>query len=90
MPGRDDEFYVGYEDRSPPGIARRIRVTVALVFAVGLTIAAEHRFPDFAPAVTTIVLASVASYEMFGPISTRWALMQSGESRHLRPDELVI
>jgi Kef-type K+ transport system membrane component KefB len=58
--------------------------------AVGLTISAEHRFPDFAPAVTAIVLASVAIYEMFGPISTRWALMQSGESRHQRPEELVI
>ena len=58
--------------------------------AVGLTISAEHRFPDFAPAVTTIVLASVAIYEMFGPIMTRWALTRSGESRVHRPEELVI
>jgi Kef-type K+ transport system membrane component KefB len=58
--------------------------------AVGLTITAEHRFPDFAPAVTTIVLASVAIYEMFGPISTRWALTRSGEARTHEPEELVI
>jgi Kef-type K+ transport system membrane component KefB len=58
--------------------------------AVGLTISAERRFPDLAPAVTTIVLASVAIYEMFGPIATRWALMRSGESRRHRPEELVI
>jgi Kef-type K+ transport system membrane component KefB len=58
--------------------------------AVGLTITVERRFPDFAPPVTTIVLASVAIYEMFGPIATRWALMRSGESRHLAPEELVI
>ncbi len=58
--------------------------------AVGLTISAEHRFPDFAPEVTTIVLASVAIYEMFGPIMTRWALTHSGESRAHRPEELVI
>jgi Kef-type K+ transport system membrane component KefB len=58
--------------------------------AVGLTISAEHRFPDFAPAVTTIVLASVAIYEMFGPIATRWALVRSGESRLHQPEELVI
>jgi Kef-type K+ transport system membrane component KefB len=58
--------------------------------AVGLTIAAEHRFPDFAPAVTTIVLASVAIYEMFGPIMTRWALTRAGESRLHQPEELII
>jgi len=58
--------------------------------AVGLTISAEHRFPDFAPAVTAIVLASVAIYEMFGPIATRWALVRSGESRLHQPEELVI
>jgi Kef-type K+ transport system membrane component KefB len=58
--------------------------------AVGLTISTEHRFPDIAPTVVAIVLASVAIYEMFGPIATRWALMRSGESRHLEPEELVI
>jgi Kef-type K+ transport system membrane component KefB len=58
--------------------------------AVGLTITAEHRFPEVAPAVTVIVLASVAVYEMFGPIATRWALMRSGESRLEQPEELVI
>jgi len=58
--------------------------------AVGLTIAAERRFPDFAPEVTTIVLASVAIYEMFGPITTRFALVRSGETRRQRVDEMVI
>jgi len=58
--------------------------------AVGLTISAEHRFPDIAPAVVAIVLASVAIYEMFGPITTRWALMRSGEARRQLPEELVI
>ena len=58
--------------------------------AVGLTISTEHRFPEYAPAVSAIVLASVAIYELFGPISTRWALMRSGESRMYQPEELVI
>ncbi len=58
--------------------------------AVGLTISVEHRFPDLSTTVTTIVLASVAIYEMIGPISTRWALMRSGESRLHRPEEIVI
>jgi len=58
--------------------------------AVGLTITTEHRFPEYAPVVSAIVLASVALYELFGPISTRWALMRSGESRMYQPEELVI
>lgn len=49
--------------------------------AVGLTISIERRFDDYAPIVSAIVLASVAIYEMFGPISTRYALVQSGEAR---------
>jgi Kef-type K+ transport system membrane component KefB len=57
--------------------------------AVGLTISAARRFPEIAPEVNTIILASVALYEMFGPISTRWALMRSGESRMQRPEELT-
>jgi Kef-type K+ transport system membrane component KefB len=58
--------------------------------AVGLTLAIEHRFPAHAPTVTAIVLASVALYEMFGPIGTRFALVQSGESRAARPEQLAI
>lgn len=57
--------------------------------AVGLTITAERQYPDLAPYVTTIVLASVAIYEMFGPISTRWALIRSGESRGARPERVA-
>jgi len=58
--------------------------------AVGLTIATERRFPDFAPEVTAIILASVVVYEMFGPLSTRFALVRSGEARRQREEELVI
>jgi hypothetical protein len=51
MPGRDDEFYVGYLDRSPPGIASRTRQGVALIFAVGLAlglllVSGQNRFDD--------------------------------------------
>ncbi|MBK5255505.1 MAG: cation:proton antiporter [Vicinamibacteria bacterium] len=49
--------------------------------AVGLTISIERRFVDYAPVVSAIVLAAVAIYEMFGPISARYALIQSGEAR---------
>ena len=48
--------------------------------AVGLTIAIEQRYESFSPTVTTVVLAAVAVFEMVGPISTRFALVQAGEA----------
>lgn len=47
--------------------------------AVGLTFAVNARFPDFAPVVSTVVLAAVAVYEVFGPVSARFALTRAGE-----------
>ena len=48
--------------------------------AVGLTIAINQRFATFAPIVSTVVLAAVAIFEVVGPISTRFALVRSGEA----------
>ena len=48
--------------------------------AVGLSIAINQRFETFAPVVSTVVLAAVAIFEMVGPISTRFALVRSGEA----------
>jgi Kef-type K+ transport system membrane component KefB len=48
--------------------------------AVGLTLAVNSRYPQFAPIVTTVVLASVAVFEVVGPASTRFALIRSGEA----------
>ena len=57
--------------------------------AVGLTLQIEGRYEAYAPSVSTVVLASVAIFEMFGPISTRFALMRAGEAeaaqRHKAP-----
>jgi len=47
--------------------------------AIGLTLAVNNRFPDLAPVVSTVVLASVAIYEVIGPVSTRFALSRAGE-----------
>ncbi len=47
--------------------------------AVGLTLAISRRFPDYAPAVTTVVLAAVALFEIIGPVSARLAIVRSGE-----------
>lgn len=52
--------------------------------AVGLTLAVNNRYLQFAPVVSTVVLASVAVFEMVGPASTRFALVQSGEAGHAR------
>ena len=57
--------------------------------AVGLTLQIEGRYEAYAPSVSTVVLASVAIFEMFGPISTRFALVRAGEAetahRHPAP-----
>ena len=56
--------------------------------AVGLTIAIDQRYDSFAPIVSTVVLSAVAIFEMVGPISTRFALRQSGEANFNRPARL--
>jgi Kef-type K+ transport system membrane component KefB len=48
--------------------------------AVGLTFAIGERYPEFAPVIRTVVLASVAVYEVIGPIATRFALVRAGEA----------
>ena len=48
--------------------------------AVGLTLTIGRRFAEFSPAVTTVVLAAVAFFEMIGPVSARLAIIRSGES----------
>jgi Kef-type K+ transport system membrane component KefB len=47
--------------------------------AVGLTLAIDDRYAAYAPEVSTVILAAVVINEMVGPISTRFALVRSGE-----------
>jgi Kef-type K+ transport system membrane component KefB len=49
--------------------------------AIGLTIQVRVAFPDYAQAVTGVVLASVLVFEIVGPLLTRQALLRSGEAR---------
>ena len=49
--------------------------------AVGLTITVGSQFPQYYPVISTVILSSVVVYEMFGPISTKFAIVQSGEAR---------
>ena len=59
--------------------------------AIGLALAVNIRYPQFAPVVTTVVLASVAVFEMVGPLGARFALVRAGEAglgKPARPDVL--
>ena len=49
--------------------------------AIGLVLVTQQRFPELAPSVTAIVLSAVAIFEIAGPLSTRFALIRSGEAQ---------
>ncbi len=49
--------------------------------AVGLTITVGRQFPEYYPVISTVILSSVTLNEMFGPISAKFAIVQSGEAR---------
>jgi Kef-type K+ transport system membrane component KefB len=49
--------------------------------AIGLILAVGHRYPDLAPTISTVVLAGVAVFEIIGPVSARYCLVASGESK---------
>jgi hypothetical protein len=49
--------------------------------AIGLVLVTTDRFPTIGPVVATIVLASVAMFELVGPLGARFALERSGEVR---------
>lgn len=49
--------------------------------AIGLVLVTNERFPQIGPTISTIVLASVAIFELIGPLGARFALEKSGEVR---------
>jgi Kef-type K+ transport system membrane component KefB len=49
--------------------------------AIGLVLVTNQRFPQIGPTISTVVLASVAIFELVGPLSARLALVRSGETR---------
>lgn len=65
--------YLGYAILSQAGLA------------VGLLLAINRRYPELAPVITTVVLGAVTVFELVGPISARYALVQSGESKPQPP-----
>jgi Kef-type K+ transport system membrane component KefB len=65
--------YLGYAILSQAGLA------------VGLLLAINRRYPELAPVITTVVLGAVTVFELIGPISARYALVRSGESKPQPP-----
>lgn len=55
--------------------------------AVGLVLVTRERFPTLAPTVTTVVLGAIVVFEIAGPLSARFALDRSGESRPHPPSD---
>ncbi|MEO8027661.1 MAG: cation:proton antiporter [Bryobacteraceae bacterium] len=49
--------------------------------ALGLVVTITRRYPELAPAVSTVVLAAVAISELVGPVAIRLAIVHSGEAR---------
>jgi Kef-type K+ transport system membrane component KefB len=58
--------------------------------AVGLVLVIRERFPDLSPIITTVVLGAVAVFEVAGPLSARFALDRTGESRPQEPGPLPL
>jgi Kef-type K+ transport system membrane component KefB len=57
--------------------------------AVGLVLVTRERFPEIAPTVTTVVLGAVVIFEVAGPLSARFALDRTGESRPQDEDAVI-
>lgn len=55
--------------------------------AIGLVLIVKQKFPDAGAIVTTVVLASVAIFELIGPLAVRFALAGCGETRPDVPSE---
>ena len=49
--------------------------------ALGLVATINRRYPELAPAISTVVLAAVAMSELIGPVAIRLAIVNSGEAR---------
>ncbi len=69
------------------GLSTNLRKNMGLAMlsqaglAIGLVLVTNERFPTIGPTVSTVVLASVALFELVGPLGARFALEKSGEIR---------
>jgi Kef-type K+ transport system membrane component KefB len=54
--------------------------------AVGLVLALQRRLPELAPEISTVVLAAVLIYELFGPFFAKMAITRVGEAHGERAE----
>ena len=83
--------YAARREHFPDAVQRLLGVSILAQagLAVGLVLVTRERFPSLAPTVTTVVLGAVVVFEIAGPLSTRFALDRSGESRPQDEDPIL-
>lgn len=54
--------------------------------AIGLMLSVEQRYPEYYPVLHAVILSSVTLFEMFGPVTARFAIVRAGES-HVRSND---
>ena len=84
-------WYAARRARFPEPVQRLMGLSIFAQagLAVGLVLVTRQRFPDIAPTVTTVVLGAVVVFEIVGPLSARFALDRSGESRPQDADPIL-
>jgi Kef-type K+ transport system membrane component KefB len=73
---------------SPDAVRKNLGLAILAQagLAVGLVLVTRQRFPQLGPVISTVVLGAVAVFEVAGPLSARFALDRTGESRR-QPEE---
>ena len=84
-------WYAARRARFPEPVQRLMGLSILAQagLAVGLVLVTRQRFPDIAPTVTTVVLGAVVVFEIAGPLSARFALDRSRESRPQDADPIL-
>jgi Kef-type K+ transport system membrane component KefB len=71
--------FLGFEPLHQRWIGIALLAQADLAIALSLDVA--RRFPEYAVAMSTVILGAVCVFEVLGPIATRHAVIGSGEAR---------
>lgn len=71
--------FLGFEPLQQRWIGIALLAQADLAIALSLDVA--RRFPEFAVAMSTVILGAVCVFEVLGPVATRYAVISSGEAR---------
>jgi Kef-type K+ transport system membrane component KefB len=75
--------FVGFEPLQQRSLGLALLAQADL--ALGLSLDVARRFPEYAVAMSTVILGAVCVFEVLGPIATRYAVLASGEARLASP-----